>query len=280
MTTSFGTRLRDATAARGPLCVGIDPHAALLSAWGLGDDVDGLKRFSASVVEALADRVAVFKPQSAFYERFGARGIAVLESTIRQLKSAGALVILDVKRGDIGSTAAAYGDAYLNPSSPMHVDAITVSPFLGFGSLQPMIDIAVRYGGGIFVLALTSNPEGPSVQHARTAGGRTVAAVILDEVAQVNAGVSPLGSVGVVVGATIGKTGHDFSHVNGPILAPGLGAQGATASDLAEVFGDARANVLPTYSREILGRGPAAAGLREATARALEDCTAILATTS
>jgi orotidine-5'-phosphate decarboxylase len=280
MTGSFGARLEAALAARGRLCVGIDPHAALLSAWGVGDDVAGLERFSATVVEALADRVAVFKPQSAFYERFGTRGMAVLESTIRQLRSAGAIVILDVKRGDIGSTATAYAQAYLEPSSPMYVDAITASPYLGFGSIQPMIDIATRNGGGVFVLALTSNPEAPSVQHARTADGRTVAQLILDEVSQVNAGIEPLGNIGVVVGATIGKADHDFGSVNGPILAPGLGAQGAGAVDLVTVFGDARRSVLPSYSREILGQGPDTARLRTATERALAACEEALATTS
>jgi orotidine-5'-phosphate decarboxylase len=280
MNVNFGARLQAALAGRGPLCVGIDPHASLLTAWGVGDDVAGLERFSATVVEALGDRVAVFKPQSAFYERFGTRGMAVLESTIRQLHSAGAIVILDAKRGDIGSTAAAYGQAYLDPSSPMYVDAITASPYLGFGSLRPMIDIATEHGGGVFVLALTSNPEGPSVQHARTADGRTVAQLMIDEISQVNAGVEPLGSVGVVVGATVGSTGHNFSSINGPILAPGLGAQGAGATDLETVFGEARSAVLPSYSREILRQGPDVDGLRAAADRALAACAEVLATTS
>ncbi len=101
---SFGTRLHRAVTERGPLCVGIDPHPGLLAQWGLPDDVHGLDRFSRTVVEALGDRVAVVKPQSAFFERFGSRGVAILESTIRQLRDAGSLVLLDVKRGDIGST--------------------------------------------------------------------------------------------------------------------------------------------------------------------------------
>src|SRR6266508_3266697 len=198
----FGARLRRAMRARGPLCVGLDPHPALLRSWGLPDDVTGLDRFGRTMVEALADRVAVIKPQSAFYERFGARGIAVLESTIRQFREAGTIVLLDVKRGDIGSTAIAYADAYLDPASPLAVDALTASPYLGVGALRPMIDKAMSHGCGVFVLALTSNPDGWPFQHARTADGRTVAQTIIDEVAQVNAGVSPLGDVGVVVGAT------------------------------------------------------------------------------
>ncbi|MFI7547753.1 orotidine-5'-phosphate decarboxylase [Actinoplanes sp. NPDC049599] len=273
---SFGSRLHRATRERGPLCVGIDPHAALLDRWGLEDDVAGLERFARTVVEALADRVAVLKPQSAFFERFGSRGIAVLESTIRQSREAGALVILDVKRGDIGSTMAAYASAYLNPDSALCADAITVSPYLGVGSLRPAFDAAAEYGGGVFVLALTSNPEGASVQHAVGAGGRTVAQTVIDEIAQVNVGAEPLGSLGLVVGATIGETGHDLSKVNGPLLAPGLGAQGGSPADLRAIFGESLRNVLPSYSREVLGAGPDAASLQAAADRAAAACRAVI----
>src|SRR5919107_1929180 len=176
--TSFGARLHAATRTRGPLCAGIDPHPGLLRAWDLDDDPAGLERFALTAGEALAPRVAVVKPQSAFYERFGSRGIAVLERLVVVCRDAGALVLLDVKRGDIGSTSQAYADAYLDPASPMAVDAITASPYLGFGSLTPMVETARKHDAGIFVLALTSNPEGPEVQEARTSSAtssRTVA---------------------------------------------------------------------------------------------------------
>jgi orotidine-5'-phosphate decarboxylase len=274
---SFGSRLQRAVDGRGPLCVGIDPHPGLLDRWGLRDDIDGLTRFAHTVVDALGDRVAVVKPQSAFFERFGSRGTSVLESIIRQLREAGALVLLDVKRGDIGSTMAAYAAAYLHPSSPLYVDAVTASPYLGVGSLAPMLDTALAHGGGVFVLALTSNPEGPTVQHARTADGRTVAQTVIDEVSQLNGGAQPLGSVGLVVGATVGETGHDLSRVNGPLLAPGLGAQGATPADLRRVFGDSLRHVLPSYSREVLAHGPDPAALRAAAERARDACRAVLA---
>ncbi|WP_432905922.1 orotidine-5'-phosphate decarboxylase [Micromonospora matsumotoense] len=274
---TFGTRLHRAVAERGPLCVGIDPHPGLLARWGLPDDVDGLARFARTVAEALGDRVAVIKPQSAFFERFGSRGVAILESTIRQLREAGSLVLLDVKRGDIGSTVAAYASAYLDPSSPLYVDAVTASPYLGVGSLAPMFESAVAHGGGVFVLALTSNPEGAQVQRAVTSGGRTVAQLVIDEISQLNRGAEPLGSIGLVVGATIGDTGHDLSRVNGPLLAPGLGAQGATAADLPTVFGSSLSAVLPSYSREVLHAGPDADALRAAADRAVADCRHILA---
>ncbi|HEV7961890.1 MAG TPA: orotidine-5'-phosphate decarboxylase [Actinoplanes sp.] len=273
---TFGSRLHRAVAERGPLCVGIDPHSALLTRWGLSDDVAGLERFARTVVDALADRVAVVKPQSAFFERFGSRGIGVLESIIRQSREAGALVLLDVKRGDIGSTMAAYASAYLDPASSLCADAITLSPYLGVGSLRPAFDLADRHGGGVFVLALTSNPEGSTVQHAVTADGRTVAQTVIDEISQLNAGADPLGSVGLVVGATIGDTGHDMSKVNGPLLAPGLGAQGATPAGLRAIFGDSLPNVLPSYSREVLNAGPKIADLRAAAQRAATECRAAL----
>jgi orotidine-5'-phosphate decarboxylase len=272
----FGARLHAATQSRGPLCVGIDPHAALLDAWGLPDNVLGLERFARTVVEALGQQVAVLKPQSAFFERHGSAGIAVLERVVADARAAGALVLLDVKRGDIGSTMQGYADAYLDPARSLAADAITVSPYLGTGSLKPVVDTALAHGGGVFVLALTSNPEGAQVQHARTADGRTVAQTVVDTAAALNAGAEPLGSVGLVVGATLGETGHDLTAVNGPLLAPGVGAQGATAADLRTVFGSALGNVLPSVSREVLRAGPSVAALREAADRLRDDCTAVL----
>jgi orotidine-5'-phosphate decarboxylase len=267
---TFGARLDAALTARGSLCVGIDPHPALLAAWGLGDDVDGLRRFADVCVEAFAATAAVVKPQSAFFESYGARGIAVLERTVAGCRDAGALVLLDVKRGDIGTTMAAYARAYLDPSSPLAVDAVTLSPYLGVGSLQPAFDAAERNGAGAFVLALTSNPEGPQVQHARGDDGRPVAQVVLDELAARNAGAEPFGSLGVVVGATIGGADVDLTKLNGPFLVPGIGAQGGTPGDVRRIFGDALPNAVPSVSREVLRHGPDVAALRDAVARQVE----------
>ena len=267
---TFGTRVHAAIADRGPLCAGIDPHAALLRQWGLADDVGGLETFALTAVEGLAPHVAVVKPQSAFYERFGSRGIAVLERVVAESRAAGALVLLDVKRGDIGSTSQAYADAYLDPSSPLASDAITVSPFLGFGSLDPLVDTARRHGAGLFVLALTSNKEGPEVQRATVAGGGTVAGTMLDHLRHLNAGAEPLGSFGAVVGATIGDTGENLD-INGPLLAPGYGAQGGTVEDLRRIFGAAAGAVLPSSSRELLRHGPDARSLSDAARRANDE---------
>ncbi|MCX5209171.1 orotidine-5'-phosphate decarboxylase [Kitasatospora sp. NBC_00240] len=266
----FGTRLRHALDTRGQLCVGIDPHASLLAAWGLGDDIAGLETFSRTVVEALADRVAVLKPQAAFFERFGSKGVAVLERSVADARAAGALVLMDAKRGDIGSTMAAYAEAFLSPSSPLFSDAVTVSPYLGFGSLRPALDLARANGGGVFALALTSNPEGAEVQRAVGAGGETVAASVLRQLAAENAGAEPLGSFGAVVGATLADAGVDLA-IDGPLLAPGIGAQGATMADLPRVFGDAVRNVVPSVSRDVLKHGPSVPALREAALRFVEE---------
>jgi len=257
---TFGARLRAAMDERGPLCVGIDPHPRLLTDWGLDEDAAGLDRFAMTAVEALAPRVAMLKPQSAFFERFGSAGVAVLERVVAHAREAGCLVLLDVKRGDIGSTVQAYADAYLDPASPLAADAVTASPFLGFGSLDPMLDSALKHNRGVFVLALTSNPEGPEVQRARTADGRTVAGSVLAQVAERNLGAEPMGSVGAVVGATIGQTSENLD-VNGPLLVPGLGAQGGTASDIRRIFEGVLDTVVPTTSRDVLGAGPDGAAL-------------------
>ncbi|WP_090030995.1 orotidine-5'-phosphate decarboxylase [Cellulomonas marina] len=289
--------------AHGPLCVGIDPHPALLAAWGLPDDADGLRRFALTTLEAVAGRVAAVKPQSALFERHGSRGVAVLEEVVAAGRGTGTLVVVDAKRGDIGSTMAAYADAYLRDGSPLAGDALTVSPFLGVGSLAPAVEAAAATGRGLFVLALTSNPEGASVQHAVAPDGRSVAAGVAAYAATRNAaelaaataddgragaprvdgrdGVVALGSVGLVVGATVGdaaaRTGVDLAAVRGPLLAPGVGAQGAGPAELAAVFAGARGAVLASSSRGVLAAGPAVPALREAAARAAGEAAAALA---
>jgi len=278
--TPFGARLAAALDRRGPLCVGIDPHPSLLRAWGLDDDVDGLARFAETAVAALAGEVAVLKPQSAFFERHGAPGIAVLAATVVASRAAGALVLLDAKRGDIGSTAQAYADAYLPADGPLAADAITVSPYLGFGSLRPFLDTARTYGAGVFVLALTSNPEGTVVQRARTESGRSVAGEVLAGIAAENTGAVPYGSVGAVVGATLPGldrgAGEDLD-VGGPLLVPGIGAQGGTAADVGRLFAGLADRVLPSVSRDVLGAGPDLAGLRAAAERHRDSMAAALA---
>ncbi|HEU5144194.1 MAG TPA: orotidine-5'-phosphate decarboxylase [Dermatophilaceae bacterium] len=276
MRPTFGSRLEAAMNAHGPLCAGIDPHRGLLQAWDLPYDVRGLELFTMTCVEAFSGRVAAVKPQSAFFEVFGSRGIAVLERALTELAAAHTLTILDVKRGDIGTTMAAYADAFLGAAAPAPVDAITVSPYLGYESLRPALDVAHANARGVFVLALTSNPEGASVQHA-VRDGLSVAASVVEGATVDNAlarehGV--LGSVGLVIGATVGSAvsdlGLDLVTAATPILAPGLGAQGGSVDDLGRVFGPARRQVLASSSREILGAGPGATRLADQALRVAE----------
>ena len=273
----FGSRLDAAVRSRGRLCAGIDPHASLLQQWGLADDVAGLERFAMTAVDALAEVCAVVKPQSAFFERHGARGIAVLERVVAGCRERGALVLLDVKRGDIGSTVQAYADAYLDPASPLAADAVTASPFLGLGSLDPLVRTALDNDAGVFVLALTSNDEGRQVQHATTCDGRSVGAAMLSALRERNAD-SADGSLGAVVGATVELPADVTAatlDIGGPLLVPGIGAQGGTLADVQRVFGPATRHVLPSSSREILSAGPGVDALRDAARRTAETFTAL-----
>ncbi|GAA2022501.1 orotidine-5'-phosphate decarboxylase [Terrabacter terrae] len=273
---AFGARLEEAMSTHGPLCAGIDPHRGLVESWGLTYDLAGLERFALTCVEAFAGRVAVVKPQSAFFEVFGSRGVAVLERVLRELGEAGTLTILDAKRGDIGSTMTAYAEAFLGKDAVAPPDALTVSPFLGYESLRPAIDLAQQTGRGLFVLALTSNPEGRGVQHA-VRDGESVAASVVRGAAGDNASArarGELGSIGLVIGATVGSAvddlGLDLVGAATPVLAPGVGAQGGTPESLEATFGAARHQVLASSSREILAAGPEPARLAAQAVRVAE----------
>jgi orotidine-5'-phosphate decarboxylase len=282
---SFRARLRDAVAAHGPLCVGIDPHPGLLAGWGLDPDAAGVERFARGVVEALAGHVALLKPQVALFEVLGSAGLRALERTLADAREAGVLTVADAKRGDIGSTMAGYARAWLADDAPLAADALTLSPYLGVGALAPALDLAAATGRGVFVLARTSNPEAAGVQSAQAWVSaptgrrmREVAQSVVDALAEHNAAHRDGpgdGSAGVVVGLTRGTTGQDhgldLSGLGGPVLVPGLGAQGGTPTDVAGAFGgpdgalgDAGGPVVPVSAREVLTAGPDHGALRAA----------------
>lgn len=261
MSERFGERLRAALDARGPLCVGIDPHASLLGAWGLPDDASGLREFGLRTVEAASGRVGIVKPQVSFFERFGSAGYAALEEVMAAARAADLLVIADAKRGDIGSTMDAYGAAWLTPGSPLEADALTVNPFLGVGALDGALDVAHAHGKGLFVLAATSNPEATTVQRSVSATGRTVSADIVAVVSARNAmhaAPGEWGSAGFVIGATVDWSDAGLAAFTpfAPILAPGFGSQGAAPADLRHRFGSMSAAVIASESRSILAAGP------------------------
>lgn len=266
----FGERLVAAGQERGRLCVGIDPHDSLLAKWGLPSTADGVRTFALTCVEAFAGTVALVKPQVAFFERFGAAGFAALEETLQALRETGTLSVADAKRGDIGSTMAGYAAAWLEPGSPLEADAVTLTPYLGVGSLAPAIEVAKAHGKGVFVMAANSNPEAEAFQSARLQGvvaegdheaGPTVAQYMVDECAALNRGET-VGSVGVVVGATVVKP-PALDELNGAVLMPGVGAQGATFEDADRLGGKRTELIFASVSRSVLAQGPNVADLRK-----------------
>ncbi|MBV8464138.1 MAG: orotidine-5'-phosphate decarboxylase [Acidimicrobiales bacterium] len=276
----FGGRVVAAVGRSGPLCAGIDPSRELLLHWGLPDDAQGLRRFVRGCLDAFAGVVGIVKPQLAFFERHGAAGLGVFEELIAAAADAGLLVIADAKRGDIGSTMAAYADAWLGEGSPLAADAVTAVPYLGLGALDPVFDTAAAQGRGVLVVVRSSNPEGRPVQRARTDDGRgpSVEDALLAEIAARNGPGGVAGAaLGAVVGATLDTSAFPLAEMGGPVLAPGVGAQGATAVDVGRRFGDCPpGSVLPSASRSLLEAGPDTAPLRRAAAQLQEELVAAL----
>jgi orotidine-5'-phosphate decarboxylase len=291
MTESFAGRFAAARSGPGPLVWGLDPAGGLLAGWGLGDTPDGLDRFADIVLAAAAGTVGLVKPQSAFYERHGWRGIRTLARLTAEARSAGLLVITDVKRGDVGSTNDAYAEAYLGKGAPLAADAITVHPYLGLAAMSAFISRAHESGGCVLVVTRSSNPEGRAIQAAtvpRGAGpgtgagstgagstgldgtglGSTVESALLAEIGTLNAALAPggLGPVGAVVGPTRQEPALDLAGARGLFLAPGVGAQGATPADVARVFAACPDRVMPSASRSLLSAGPDPGRLRDAAA--------------
>jgi orotidine-5'-phosphate decarboxylase len=287
-TPTFGSRL-ESVLQRSALCVGIDPHATLLADWDLPDTAAGAREFGLRVVDAAAGRAGTVKPQVAFFERHGSAGYAALEDVLAASRAAGLLVIADVKRGDLGTSVDAYGEAWLNPGSPLEADAMTVVAYQGLGSLKGVLERATANSKGVFVLAATSNPEAALTQTAVRADGRTVAGGVVADIRSwvstsattvisssvETAEASRLGSIGVVVGATVDVADFGFgaSDLAGiPVLAPGFGAQGAVIADLPRLFGDAASHTLVAVSRSVLAAGPD--GLIDAIERTSEEVAA------
>jgi orotidine-5'-phosphate decarboxylase len=271
VTDAFALRFAAVRERYGPLVLGADPHGAVLDAWGLTDDADGLDRFTDIVLAAAAGTVGLIKPQSAFYERHGWRGIRALTRLTRAARSAGILVILDVKRGDVGSTNDAYARAYLGAGAPLEADAITVHPYLGLSAMGAFVDRAHLTGACLLVVTRSSNPEGRAVQ-AATSDGRPVEQRLLDDIGALNKTLAPggIGPVGAVVAPV--PPGRplapplDLATANALFLAPGLGAQGASPDDVARTFTACPDRVMASASRSLLTAGPDVNALKHATA--------------
>jgi len=265
---SFAERFADLSASRSPLCLGLDPSEELFRRWGLANDIACLRRFCRTALEAAGELVAVIKPQTAFFERFGAAGMVELAAAVAQIQDQGALCLIDAKRGDLTGTMAGYAEAMLGADSGFGGDAVTVSAYLGFDALRPVFDRAVATGTGVFVVVQPSNPEGRALQQARHPDGRTVSEALADEISAVNAARGPgVGVLGAVVGATTDPAAILDRLPQSLILAPGIGPQGAEMAELGTKFRSARGRVLPVVSRAVLGQGPSPAALRDAILR-------------
>lgn len=260
----YGARLTRAVRERGHLCVGIDPHPALLEQWSLPVSAAGAEQFAMVAIAAARDQVAIVKPQVAFFERYGADGFKALEQVIPAAQDAGLLVLADVKRGEIGTTMDAYAHAWLDPASKLSSDAMTVNPYLGVGALDSTFEAAAAWGKGVYVLCATSNPEARALQ---SAGGE-------DSVAsRVAAGVAQRGrtrfreqltrgeltSFGLVIGATVDLRSYGVdpaSLIGTPVLAPGAGAQGGSAAAVRDSLGPLIEGTVISQSRSLLRAGP------------------------
>jgi orotidine-5'-phosphate decarboxylase len=269
MADSFAARFAAVRARHGPLVWGIDPAAAVLESWGLPDTPDGLDQFADILLAAAPGVVGLVKPQSAFFERHGWRGIRTLQRLTADARDAGLLVILDVKRGDVGSTNDAYAEAYLGAGAPLAADAVTVHPYLGFGAMHSYVTRAHESGSCVLVVTRSSNPEGRMIQAAELPeSAMSVERDLLLQIGAVNARLAPgeLGPVGAVIGPTHIEPGLDLVPAAALFLAPGVGAQGATPADVSRVFAACPDRVMPSASRSLLAAGPDVGRLRNSAA--------------
>ena len=266
MADSFAVRFGAVRSRYGPLAWGLDPSGAILDAWGLGDTPEGLDRFAEITLEAASGSVGLVKIQAAFYERHGWQGFRTLQRLIGEAQSAGLLVIVDAKRGDVGTTNDAYAEAYLGADAPLGADALTVHPYLGLGAMGTLVSRAHGAGSCLLVVTHSSNPEGRTVQSAITLSGRSVEEDLLVTIGELNARLAPgeIGPIGAVVGPTHVDPALDLVAANGIFLAPGVGMQGATPADVAEVFAACPDRVIPSASRSLLLEGPDVARLGDA----------------
>ena len=253
----FGDRVAEAIERkRTQLVVGLDPRADLLPVEVRLD----VSRFCAGVIDAVAPHAVAVKPQLAFFEALGAEGMAAFEQVCAYARSAGLIVIVDGKRGDIGSTARAYADAYLEPRAdgkePL-ADALTVNPYLGRDSVDPYLAACRRNDGGVFCVVKTSNAGGAEVQDLTLSDGRPVwqhIALLVAEWGAELVGERGLSSVGAVIGATHPRAVGEARRLlpRSILLLPGVGAQGATPADVARAFTSGPASALVTVSRSVM----------------------------
>jgi orotidine-5'-phosphate decarboxylase len=233
--TDFASRLIEGTRKFGPLCVGIDPHPGMIPEMFGGDTPEGVWKWSQAIVEAAAGKVAVVKPQVSLFERHGPEGMAALQAAAKAARAAGLIVLMDAKRGDIGSTAEGYAQAYLSPGAPFEGDALTVNPYMGLDTLEPYAKLAKAHGKGVIVLVRTSNPGAADFQSRIMAGAPLYVRVAEALGPLTERLMSPCGwsSLMMVIGATAPEEARAVRALapKALFLVPGYGAQGAGAAE-------------------------------------------------
>ena len=246
--TDFAARLTSATSTFGPLCVGIDPHPGAIPALFGGDTPEGVWKWSQAVIEAAAGKVAAVKPQVSLFERHGPEGMAALQAAGRAARAAGLIVLMDAKRGDIGSTAEGYAAAYLAAGAPFEGDAVTVNPYMGLDTIEPFARVAKAEGKGVIVLVRTSNPGAGDFQSRIISGAPLYARVAEALGPMTERLMSPCGwsSLMMVVGATAPEEARAVRALapKALFLVPGYGAQGAAAAEACAGLVDGQGGVV------------------------------------
>ncbi len=252
---NFGDRLAQAIEINGPLCVGLDPHPNCIPEL-FGQGLAGVEAFFTAVLQRLGGHCGIIKPQIAFFERFGPQGLAVMARLCAQARDAGFVVLMDAKRGDIGSTANAYADAYLGHEAWVHCDAITINPYMGLDTLEPFLAMADERDKGVIVLVRTSNPGAADFEDLIFEGKplyHHIASALAPFAQERRGALSGWSSLMVVVGATAPVEARHLRLVlpHSPFLVPGYGAQGASAKDAVTAQVDGQ-GVVVNSSRGIL----------------------------
>lgn len=237
---NFADRFVAATETHGPLCVGIDPHAGRIPTLFGGDTPDGLEQWGRAIVEAATGRVGIVKPQVGLFERHGWQGMQALSRVSDSAKAAGLMVLMDAKRGDIGSTAEGYAAAYLAADAPFACDALTVNPYMGLDTLEPHVRTAEASGKGVIVLARTSNPGSADYQGRDMQGAPLYSRVVesLAPMIERLKGQSGWSGLMLVTGATGPEEARQLRALapDALFLVPGYGAQGAGAAQAMAGF--------------------------------------------
>ena len=265
---NFSQKFLELAKTRSPFCLGIDPTEELIKGWGLNFDIAGLKKMCEIIIAAAKDNLALVKPQSAYFERFGPEGMAILQNLVKEFHKKETLVLLDAKKADIGATTLSYAKAYLGKESSYNFDAITATAYMGFEALMPMLEYAKEQNCGVFIVVRSSNIEGSMIQKSLIANKTSIADYLGQKINDFNHQIlnQAIGPIGAVMGATLASEDikTTISKLNNClILTPGIGHQGASFEDLKTNYQPVIKNIIPTSSRAVLSKGPDLISLRK-----------------